>query len=53
VAYIGERRRSYRVTLGKPEIKGQLGRPKHRWEDAIKSCLKKFRVRGNGLDEFG
>ena len=51
--YIGEKGCSYRVMLGKPQIKGPLGRPRHRWEDTIKSCLKKFRMRGNGLDEFG
>ena len=53
MAHIGEKRRSCRVTLGKPGIKGPLVRPRHGREDTIKSCLKKFRVRGNGLDEFG
>jgi len=49
----GERRRSYRVMLRKPEIKGPLGIPRHTWDDTIGSCLKKCRMRGNGLDEFG
>jgi hypothetical protein len=26
----------YRVLVAKPEGKGQLGRPRHRWEDNIK-----------------
>jgi len=30
---MGERRGVYRVLVGKPEGKGPLGRPMHRWED--------------------
>ena len=30
---MGERRGVYRVLVGKPEGKGPLGRPRHRWED--------------------
>ena len=33
VARVGERRGLYRVLVGKPEGKGPLGRPRHRWED--------------------
>jgi len=33
---MGERRRIYRVLVGKPEGKRPLGRPRHRWEDNIK-----------------
>jgi hypothetical protein len=32
---MGERRVVYRVVVGKPEEKTQLGRPKLRWEDNI------------------
>jgi len=32
----GEGRGIYRVLVGKPEGKRQLGRPRHRWEDNIK-----------------
>jgi len=31
VAYIGERRRAYRVMVGRPERKKPLERPRHRW----------------------
>ena len=30
----------YRVLVGKPEGKRQLGRPRHRWEDNIKMDLQ-------------
>jgi hypothetical protein len=33
---MGERRGVYRVLVGKPEGKRQLGRPWRRWEDNIK-----------------
>jgi hypothetical protein len=36
VARMGERRSVYRVLVGKPEGKRQLGRPRRRWEDNIK-----------------
>ena len=29
-----------RVLVGKPERKGPLGRPRHRWKDNIKMNLK-------------
>jgi hypothetical protein len=31
--------------LGKPEGQRQLGRPRHRWEDNIKMCLRKYEGR--------
>ena len=40
VARMGERRGVYRVLVGKPEGKRQLGRPRHRWEDNIKMDLQ-------------
>ena len=36
----GERRGLYRVLVGKPEGKRQLGRPKIRWKDNIKMDLQ-------------
>ena len=39
VARMGERRGVYRVLIGKPEGKRQLGRPRSRWEDNIKIDL--------------
>jgi hypothetical protein len=37
---VGERRGVYRVLVGKPEGKRQLGRPRLRWEDNIKMDLQ-------------
>jgi hypothetical protein len=39
VARMGEKRNVYRLLVGKPEGKRQLGRPKHRWTDNIKMDL--------------
>jgi hypothetical protein len=36
----GERRGAHRVLEGKPEGKRQLGRPRRRWEDNIKTDLQ-------------
>ena len=33
---MGDRRGAYRVLVGRPDGKGPLGRPRHRWEDNIK-----------------
>jgi hypothetical protein len=33
---MGEGRNVYRVWVGKPEEKRQLGRPRRRWKDGIK-----------------
>jgi hypothetical protein len=38
----------YRVLVGKPEVKGPLGRPRHRWEDNIKLHLQE--VGYGGMD---
>jgi hypothetical protein len=40
VACKGERRCVYRVLVGKPEGKRQLGRPRRRWENNIKMDLQ-------------
>jgi len=37
---MGERRGSYRASVGKPEGKKLLGRPRRRWEDNIKMDLQ-------------
>ena len=40
VARMGEDRGVYRVSVGKPEGKRPLGRPRNRWEDNIKMDLQ-------------
>jgi hypothetical protein len=42
VAGIGEKRSAYRILMGKPEEKRTHGRPKHRWEDNIKTDLREI-----------
>jgi hypothetical protein len=37
---MGERRGVYRVSVGKPQGKKPLGRPRRRWEDNIKMHLQ-------------
>ena len=44
----GKRRGVYRVSVGKPEGKRLLGRPRRRWEDYIKMDLQE--VGYGGLD---
>jgi hypothetical protein len=40
VARMGEQRNSYKIFVGKPEIKRPLGRPRRRWVDIIKMDLR-------------
>jgi hypothetical protein len=42
---VTEVRNAYKILAAKPEGKGPLGRPRHRWKDNIKMYLKK-----GGLD---
>jgi hypothetical protein len=42
----GGGRSVYGVSVGRPEGKRPLGRPRHRWEDTIKMNLRKI-----GIDE--
>ena len=42
VPSMGERRDVYRVLVGKPEGKRQLGRLRSRWEDNIKMGFRKW-----------
>jgi hypothetical protein len=37
-----ERRGAYRALVGKPEGIKPLGRPRHRWEDNIKTDLREI-----------
>jgi hypothetical protein len=41
-----EGRGVYRVLVGKPEGKRQVGRPRHRWEDNIKMDLREIGIEG-------
>jgi hypothetical protein len=46
VARMGERRGVYRVSVGRPECKRSLGRPRRRWEDNIKIDLREISIDG-------
>jgi hypothetical protein len=39
---MGERRNAYRIFVGNPEGKRQLGRPTRRWVDSIKIDLREM-----------
>jgi hypothetical protein len=49
VAGMGEGRVAHRISVGRPEGKRPLGRPRRRWEDNIKMDLHEV-GRGHGLD---
>jgi len=49
VARVGEERGVRRVLVGKPEGKRPLGRPRHRWEDNIKTDLQEM---GGGFGDW-
>jgi hypothetical protein len=40
---MGDKRNPYRLLVGKPEGKGPLGRPRHRWVDNIRMYLLELR----------
>jgi len=40
VVRVGDRRGVYRVSVGKPEGKRPLGKPRRRWHDNIKTDLQ-------------
>jgi hypothetical protein len=40
---MGEGRGTYRVVVGRHEVKGLLGRPRRRWYDTIKMYLQGIR----------
>ena len=52
VAHTGEKRNMYRVTVGKRERKGTLGRPRRSWENNIKVVLKELELELMGLTGF-
>jgi hypothetical protein len=43
---MGEERKVYKVLVGKPEGKRPLGRPRRRWEDAIRKDLREIGLGG-------
>jgi hypothetical protein len=47
VARTEEKRNTYRLLEGRPERKGPLGRPRHRYVDNIKMDLGDIGFRGN------
>jgi hypothetical protein len=47
---MGEKRKVYKVLVGKPEGKRPLGRPRHRWEDEIRMDLRDIGLGVCGLD---
>jgi hypothetical protein len=44
----GETRNAYRILMGKPEGKTQLGRPSRRWVDNVKINLRE--IGWDGMD---
>jgi hypothetical protein len=49
VACMGEKRGAYRILVGRPEGRRQIGIPRRRWEDNIKMDFQDV-GRGHGLD---
>jgi len=47
---MGEKTGVYRVLMGKPEGKRQLGRPRSRWEDNIMTNLQEVGFGGQDRD---
>jgi hypothetical protein len=45
---LGERKRTYRVLVGKPERKRPFGGPRRRWEDNIKTDIQEVGCGGMG-----
>jgi hypothetical protein len=39
---VGETRNAYKISVGRPERKGQRGRPRRRWEDDIRMYLREM-----------
>jgi hypothetical protein len=39
---MGEKKNAYRILVGKPEGKRQLGRPRRRWVDNVKVDLREI-----------
>ena len=49
---MGEKLNAYRVSVGKPEVKGPLGIPRNRRKGNVEMYLKKYgeREEGGGLE---
>ena len=47
--HVGEGRGVHKVLVGKPERRRPLGRPRHRWEDSIKTDLQEV---GGGCGDW-
>jgi hypothetical protein len=43
---MGEERKVYKVSVGKPEGKRPLGRPRLRWEDGVRMDLRQIDLGG-------
>jgi hypothetical protein len=39
---MGEKGNAYRILVGKPDGERLLGRPRHRWQDNIKTNLREI-----------
>jgi hypothetical protein len=50
---MGEERKVYKFSVGKPEEKRPLERPKRRWEDGVRMDLREIGLGGCGLDLTG
>jgi hypothetical protein len=48
--HVGVKRNAYRILVGKPEGKRQLGRPRRRWVYNIKMDLTRDGMGWSGLD---
>jgi hypothetical protein len=48
-----EKRKAYMISVGKPEGKTPLGRPRRTWVVNIKMGLKRDRLGWRGLDLYG
>jgi len=46
VAHMGEMKNAYKILVRKPEGKRLLRRPRHRWEDNIRTDLKEIGCEG-------
>jgi hypothetical protein len=49
---MGEKRNAYRILVGEPEGKRQLGRPRRRWTKNIKMDLRQNGMVWSGLTWF-
>jgi hypothetical protein len=50
---MGEKRKVYKVLMGKPEGRRPLGRSRRRWEDGVRMDLREIGLGVCGLDSTG